>query len=160
MKKNNAWNITRLVDESFVPANQHIILKIVRFKDSIITLSCNVSPYRWKSSIFHFGLVNHGWISHILYVNYKDRLLISNFHFCYRELLKEIKKAGEIHIVLDCSTEKIQSILTHASQVGMMTAYHNYLITSLVRNDTFLTLRGIHLYHFFFIFPFIYISIQ
>ena len=84
---------------------------------------------------------------------------LSNFHFCYRELLKEIKKAGEIHIVLDCSTEKIQSILTHASQVGMMTAYHNYLITSLVRNNTFLTLRGIHLHHLFFIFPFIYISI-
>ena len=31
MKKNNAWNIRRLVDESFVPATQHIILKIVRF---------------------------------------------------------------------------------------------------------------------------------
>ena len=43
-----------------------------------------------------------------------------------------MKKAGEIHIVLDCSTEKIQSILKQASQVGMMTAYHNYLITSLV----------------------------
>ena len=26
--KNNAWNIRRLVDESFVPANQRIILKI------------------------------------------------------------------------------------------------------------------------------------
>ena len=25
-KKNNAWNIGHLVDESFVPANQHIIL--------------------------------------------------------------------------------------------------------------------------------------
>ena len=25
-KKNNAWNIRRLVDESFVPANQPIIL--------------------------------------------------------------------------------------------------------------------------------------
>ena len=62
---------------------------------------------------------------------------LTNFHFCYRELLKEIKKAGEIHIVLDCSTEKIQSILTHASQVGMMTAYHNYLITSLVRTILF-----------------------
>ena len=48
-------------------------------------------------------------------------------------LLKEVKKAGEIHIVLDCSTEKIQAILKQASQVGMMTAYHNYLITSLVR---------------------------
>ena len=31
MKKNNAWNIRRLVDESFDPASQRIILKIVRF---------------------------------------------------------------------------------------------------------------------------------
>ena len=30
-KKNNAWNIRRLVDESFVPSIQSIILKIVRF---------------------------------------------------------------------------------------------------------------------------------
>ena len=46
-------------------------------------------------------------------------------------MLKEIKKSGEIHIVLDCSTEKIQTVLKQAQQVGMMTAYHNYLITSL-----------------------------
>jgi len=50
----------------------------------------------------------------------------------FRPLLKEVKKAGEVHIVLDCSTEKIQAILKQAMQVGMMTAYHNYLITSLV----------------------------
>ena len=31
MKNNNAWNIRRLVDESFVPATQRIILKIVGF---------------------------------------------------------------------------------------------------------------------------------
>ena len=30
-KKNNAWNIRRLVDNSFVPANQRIIFKIDRF---------------------------------------------------------------------------------------------------------------------------------
>ena len=30
-EKNNAWNIRRLVDESFVPATQRIILKIVGF---------------------------------------------------------------------------------------------------------------------------------
>ena len=32
MKKNNTWNIRRLVDESFVPATQRIILKIVGFQ--------------------------------------------------------------------------------------------------------------------------------
>ena len=34
MKKNNTWNIRRLVDESFVPATQRIILKIVEFQNS------------------------------------------------------------------------------------------------------------------------------
>ena len=33
MKKNNAWNIRRLVDKSFVPASQRIILKIVGFQN-------------------------------------------------------------------------------------------------------------------------------
>ena len=33
MKKNNAWNIRRLVDESFVPSTQRIILKIVGFHE-------------------------------------------------------------------------------------------------------------------------------
>ena len=31
MKKKNTWNIRHLVDESFVPATQRIILKIVGF---------------------------------------------------------------------------------------------------------------------------------
>ena len=31
MKKNNTWTIRRLVDESFVPSTQRIILKIVVF---------------------------------------------------------------------------------------------------------------------------------
>ena len=66
-------------------------------------------------------------------LDFADRTFILKTNgLCYRKLLKEVKKAGEIHIVLDCSTEKIQSILKQASQVGMMTAYHNYLITSLV----------------------------
>ena len=35
MKKNkNSWNIRYLVDESFVPATQRIVLKIVRFQES------------------------------------------------------------------------------------------------------------------------------
>jgi len=53
--------------------------------------------------------------------------------FLRRDLLKEVKKTGEVHLVLDCSTEKIQSVLKQAQQVGMMTPYHSYLITSLVR---------------------------
>ena len=67
------------------------------------------------------------------------RFVITSHYYCFfspthlrRPLLKDIKKSGEVHIVLDCSTEKIQSVLKQAQQVGMMTAYHNYLITSLV----------------------------
>lgn len=53
--------------------------------------------------------------------------------FSSRTLLRDIKKSGETHIVLDCSTKKIHTVLKQAQQEGMMTDYHNYLITSLVR---------------------------
>ncbi|XP_023349760.1 glutamate receptor ionotropic, kainate 2 isoform X2 [Eurytemora carolleeae] len=49
----------------------------------------------------------------------------------YRPLLKEIKNAGTRKIILDCVADNIQEILRQAQQVGMMTAYHNYIITSL-----------------------------
>lgn len=32
----------------------------------------------------------------------------------------------------DCSTEKIYEVLKQAQQIGMMSDYHSYLITSLV----------------------------
>ena len=41
-----------------------------------------------------------------------------------------MKQSGEIHIVLDCDYEKIRTVLKEAQAVGMMTAYHNYLITN------------------------------
>ncbi|XP_063982434.1 glutamate receptor ionotropic, kainate 1 isoform X2 [Diachasmimorpha longicaudata] len=49
----------------------------------------------------------------------------------YRPLLKQIKNSAESHIVLDCSTEKIHEVLKQAQQIGMMSDYHSYLITSL-----------------------------
>jgi len=49
----------------------------------------------------------------------------------YRSVFKEIKSTGHQHIVLDCSSENIHRILSHAQQVGMMTEYHSYLITNL-----------------------------
>lgn len=49
----------------------------------------------------------------------------------YRPLLKQIKNSAEAHIVLDCSTEKIHEVLKQAQQIGMMSDYHSYLITSL-----------------------------
>lgn len=50
-----------------------------------------------------------------------------------RPLLKQIKNSAESHIVLDCATERIRDVLQQAQQIGMMSDYHSYLITSLVR---------------------------
>ncbi|KAL6264416.1 hypothetical protein P5V15_004525, partial [Pogonomyrmex californicus] len=52
-------------------------------------------------------------------------------YFCFRPLLKQIKNSAESHIVLDCSTERIYDVLKQAQQIGMMSDYHSYLITSL-----------------------------
>ncbi|XP_024943087.1 glutamate receptor ionotropic, kainate 2 isoform X6 [Cephus cinctus] len=49
----------------------------------------------------------------------------------YRPLLKQIKNSAESHIVLDCSTDRIYDVLKQAQQIGMMSDYHSYLITSL-----------------------------
>lgn len=48
-----------------------------------------------------------------------------------RPLLKTIKASGESRVVLDCTTEKIYEVLKQAQQIGMMSDYHSYLITSL-----------------------------
>lgn len=48
-----------------------------------------------------------------------------------RPLLKQIKNSAEAHIVLDCSSDKIYEVLKQAQQIGMMSDYHSYLITSL-----------------------------
>lgn len=53
--------------------------------------------------------------------------LLQNF----RSLLKQIKNSAEAHIILDCNTEKIYEVLKQAQQIGMMSDYHSYLITSL-----------------------------
>eukprot|EP00095_Tigriopus_kingsejongensis_P005732 maker-scaffold28_size608977-snap-gene-0.9 protein:Tk05732 transcript:maker-scaffold28_size608977-snap-gene-0.9-mRNA-1 annotation:"glutamate receptor kainate 2-like isoform x4" len=49
----------------------------------------------------------------------------------YRPLLKDIKQMGENRIILDCKPEHIFEILKQAQQVGIMTAYHTFFITSL-----------------------------
>ncbi|KAF4521436.1 hypothetical protein B566_EDAN010593 [Ephemera danica] len=49
----------------------------------------------------------------------------------YRPLLKQIKNSAESHIVLDCTTERIYDVMKQAQQIGMMSDYHSYLITSL-----------------------------
>ncbi|XP_042864658.1 glutamate receptor ionotropic, kainate 2-like isoform X3 [Penaeus japonicus] len=49
----------------------------------------------------------------------------------YRPMLKDAKKAGVTHIVLDVERDNIFTVLKQAQQIGMMTSYHNYFITSL-----------------------------
>lgn len=49
----------------------------------------------------------------------------------HRPLLKEIKKAVVTKIILDCSTERVNQILTQARNVGMMNQYYSFLVTSL-----------------------------
>lgn len=45
--------------------------------------------------------------------------------------MKQIKNSAEAHIILDCNTDKIYEVLKQAQQIGMMSDYHSYLITSL-----------------------------
>ncbi|KAK3891725.1 hypothetical protein Pcinc_004391 [Petrolisthes cinctipes] len=49
----------------------------------------------------------------------------------YRGVLKEAKEAGVTHMVLDAQNHNIYTVLKQAQQVGLMTSYHNYFITSL-----------------------------
>ena len=66
------------------------------------------------------------------------KLEIISIFFCvffsiFRPLLKDIKSSNQHRIVLDCSTDNIYEIFKQAQQVGVMTAYDNFFVTSLVR---------------------------
>lgn len=65
-------------------------------------------------------------------------------------LLKQIKNSAEAHIILDCSIEKIYEVLKQAQQIGMMSDYHSYLITSLV-SQFFFFFSLERIFRFFFI---------
>lgn len=49
----------------------------------------------------------------------------------YRPLLKEIKTSGATKIVLDCAFNKIEKVLKQADEIGLISDYHSFLITSL-----------------------------
>ncbi|KFM59945.1 Glutamate receptor, ionotropic kainate 2, partial [Stegodyphus mimosarum] len=51
--------------------------------------------------------------------------------FQYNKILKDIRKKGETNIVLEVPTSRITDVLREAQKAGMLTEYHNYLITSL-----------------------------
>ena len=58
MKKNNTWNIRRLVNESFDPATQSIILKIIGFLAietiDLINFKANNVIKRGQTITMHF----------------------------------------------------------------------------------------------------------
>ena len=47
------------------------------------------------------------------------------------KVLLEVKQLGAIHIVLDCDQDKIRGVLSKAQEVGLVTAYHSFLVTNL-----------------------------
>ena len=57
----------------------------------------------------------------------------------YRPLLKQIKEEKLMRIVLDCSFEKIESVLKQAAEINMLTDYYGYIINSLVRIMIYIT---------------------
>ena len=67
-------------------------------------------------------------MAYTTYTIINNQLLISNS----RPLLKEIKKAGITHIFIDVRIERLAQVLKQAQQVGLMTSYHHYFISSLV----------------------------
>ncbi|KAF2349278.1 Receptor ligand binding region [Trinorchestia longiramus] len=61
----------------------------------------------------------------------------------FRPTLRDIKRLGETNILLDCQTDKIVEVLKQAQQIGMMTPYNNYIITSLFSLSKQLTLSNL-----------------
>lgn len=54
-------------------------------------------------------------------------------------MLKEVKKSLESHIILDCDTDIILSVLDQADDVGLIDDYHSFILTSLVRMTLLIT---------------------
>ena len=64
----------------------------------------------------------------------KKRFLKRAFIFviCCRPGFKIIKESGDTHIIVDCSIDILEEVLTQAQQVGIMGDGYNYLVTNLV----------------------------
>ncbi|RZC36839.1 Lig chan, ANF receptor and/or SBP bac 3 domain containing protein [Asbolus verrucosus] len=49
----------------------------------------------------------------------------------YSSVLKELRKSGATHFVLDCSLEVLKDVLEQAQRFGLMTDKYNYFVTNL-----------------------------
>ena len=57
--------------------------------------------------------------------------LIKHDESGYRHVLNQVKTSKETYFILDCSIENLNEILTQIQQVGLMSHYHNFIITNL-----------------------------
>ncbi|XP_077486226.1 glutamate receptor ionotropic, kainate 2-like [Amblyomma americanum] len=48
-----------------------------------------------------------------------------------RPLLRDMAKGGEINFVLDLTAQRLTDVLRHAQKIGIITEYHNYIVTTL-----------------------------
>ncbi|XP_047500092.1 glutamate receptor ionotropic, kainate 2-like [Penaeus chinensis] len=112
--------------------------------------SINLYPHPFSLSKAYFDLVREfEWTSFtILYEDndglvrlqelfkvppkkYKITLLQLPDHRDYRDVLRKVLISSEYNLILDCKTENVERVLKQAQQVGLMTALHSFLITSL-----------------------------
>lgn len=88
----------------------------------------------WFLCVILSFLGSFGLPSFVLWLSYSSSSLplTTPSSLPSRPLLKDAKKSGVTHVVLDVEREKIFTVLKQAQQIGMMTSYHNYFITSMV----------------------------
>lgn len=48
----------------------------------------------------------------------------------YRAVLRRLKKSDDNNIIIDCSADILPDVLKQAQQVGLMTDYHKFIITT------------------------------
>jgi ABC-type amino acid transport substrate-binding protein len=82
----------------------------------------------WKISLYQFSPKKP--YRYVL-VNERKRNLTNYSTFKHRDAFWKIRHSGERNIVLDCKLDNVHKVLKQGQQVGMMTEFHSYLITSL-----------------------------
>ena len=79
-EKNNTWNIRRLVDETIVPATQHIILKIVGFLGPSQGSPTFFSSFGYKKKNRYLVFI----IDPILFIFFlRNQKFYVKFEFCF-----------------------------------------------------------------------------